>query len=170
MKAGAVVVVPLFSMPGLKRMCLSRPRSRITTSAFLPEMCIARAVIGAPMPTASAPATSLSATFGVNSSGLDARRGISLVIANTAKAEELIPYIKSETSWAERPLEEAVRGNGQLMHPTPRPVSRDVVLERWKEEGIGVLEGEYRRSTLLSSKEWLAKRAVKKFLKGVLGR
>ena len=106
----------------------------------------------------------------VNSSGLDARRGISLVIANTAKAEELISYIKSETSWAERPLEEAVRGNDQLMHPTPRPESRDVVLERWKEEGIGVLEGEYRRSTLLSSKEWLAKRAVKKFLKGVLGR
>ncbi|WP_294375049.1 Coenzyme F420 hydrogenase/dehydrogenase, beta subunit C-terminal domain [uncultured Slackia sp.] len=106
----------------------------------------------------------------VNSSGLDARRGISLVIANTAKAEELIPYIKSETSWAERPLEEAVRGNDQLMHPTPRPESRDVVLERWKEEGIDVLEDEYRRSTLISSKEWLAKRAVKKFLKGVLGR
>ena len=106
----------------------------------------------------------------VNSSGLDARRGISLVIANTAKAEELIPYIKSETSWAERPLEEAVRGNDQLMHPTPRPESRDVVLERWKEEGIGVLEDEHRRSTLLSSKKWLAKRAVKKFLKGVLGR
>ena len=106
----------------------------------------------------------------VNSSGLDARRGISLVIANTAKAEELIPYIKSETSWAERPLEEAVRGNDQLMHRTPRPESRDVVLERWKEEGIDVLEDEYRRSTLISSKEWLAKRAVKKFLKGVLGR
>lgn len=106
----------------------------------------------------------------VNSSGLDARRGISLVIANTAKAEELIPYIKSETSWAERPLEEAVRGNDQLMHPTPRPESRDVVLERWKEEGIGVLEDEYRRSVSLSSKKWLAKRAIKKAVKGVLGK
>ena len=63
-----------------------------------------------------------------------------------------------------------MRGNDQLMHPSPRPESRDVVLERWKEEGIGVLEDEYRRSTLLSSKKWLAKRAVKKFLKGVLGR
>ena len=106
----------------------------------------------------------------VGGSGLDTRRGISVVIANTAKAEALIPCIKSETSWAERPLEEAVRGNDQLMHPSPRPESRDVVLERWKEEGIGVLEDEYRRSTLLSSKKWLAKRAVKKFLKGVLGR
>lgn len=106
----------------------------------------------------------------VNSSGLDARRGISLVIANTAKAEELIPYIKSETSWAERPLEEAVRGNDQLMHPTPRPESRDIVLERWKEEGIGVLEDEHRRSVSLSSKKWLAKRAIKKAVKGVLGK
>ena len=106
----------------------------------------------------------------VGSSGLDARRGISVVIANTLKAEGLIPYIKSETSWAERPLEEAVHGNDQLMHPTPRPEPRDVVLKRWKEEGIGVLENEYRRSTTLSSKKWLAKRAVKKFLKGVFGR
>ena len=106
----------------------------------------------------------------VGGSGLDARRGISVVIANTAKAETLIPYIKSETSWAERPLEEAVCGNDQLMHPSPRPESRDVVFERWKEEGIGVLEDEYRRSTLLSSKKWLAKRAVKRFLKGVFGR
>lgn len=106
----------------------------------------------------------------VNSSGLDARRGISLVIANTAKAEELIPYIKSETSWAERPLEEAVRGNDQLMHPTPRPESRDVVLKRWKEKGIGVLESEYRRETSISSKKWLAKRAIKIAVKRVLGK
>lgn len=106
----------------------------------------------------------------VGGSGLDARRGISVVIANTAKAETLIPYIKSETSWAERPLEEAVRGNDQLRHPSLRPESRDVVLERWKEEGIGVLEDEYRRETLMSSRKWLAKRAMKIAVKGVLGK
>lgn len=106
----------------------------------------------------------------VGGSGLDARRGISVVIANTAKAEALIPYVKCETSWAERPLEEAVRGNDQLMHPSPRPESRDVVLERWKEEGIGVLEGEFRREASTSSKKWLAKRAIKKVIKGVLGK
>lgn len=106
----------------------------------------------------------------IGGSGLDARRGISVVIANTAKAEALIPYVKCETSWAERPLEEAVRGNDQLMHPSPRPESRDVVLERWKEEGIGVLEGEFRREASTSSKKWLAKRAIKKVIKGVLGK
>ena len=106
----------------------------------------------------------------VEASGLDSRRGISVIIANTEKAEVLTPYIKQETAWAERPLEEAIRGNDQLMHPTPRPESRSVVLDRWLEEGIGVLEDEYRRSIRLSSKKWLVKRSVKKFLKGVLGR
>lgn len=105
-----------------------------------------------------------------DAAGLDPKRGISVVIANTEKAESLVPYIKGESSWAERPLDEAVRGNDQLMRPTPRPKARDVVLERWKGEGIGALEDEYRRSTSTSSKKWLAKRAVKKLVKGVLGR
>lgn len=106
----------------------------------------------------------------VDASGLDPRHGISVIIANTEKAVALVPYIKEEAAWAERPLEEAIRGNDQLMHPTPRPEARDIVLDRWLEEGIGVLEDEYRRSTRLSSKKWLVKRSVKKILKGVLGK
>lgn len=106
----------------------------------------------------------------VDASGLDPRHGISVIIANTEKAVALVPYIKEEAAWAERPLEEAIRGNEQLMHPTPRPEARDIVLDRWLEEGIGVLEDEYRRFTRLSSKKWLVKRSVKKILKGVLGK
>lgn len=106
----------------------------------------------------------------VADSGLDPRHGISVIIANTEKAEALISHIKQETAWAERPLEEAIRGNDQLMHPTPRPKARDVVLERWRREGIGALEEEYRRSISLSSKKWITKRAIKKFVKEVLGR
>lgn len=102
--------------------------------------------------------------------GLEPRHGISVVIANTSKAESLIPYIKSATSWAERPLEEATSGNDQLMHPSLRPENRDIVLERWLTEGIEVLEGEYRRATAVTSRKWLMKRAFKKALKGVLGR
>ena len=106
----------------------------------------------------------------LESAGLDARRGISLVIANSERAEGLVPYIKEKTLWAERPLDEAVRGNDQLMHPTPRPDARDEVLDRWLAGGIGALEGEYERKTRLSSRKWLLKRKVKKTLKGVLGR
>lgn len=106
----------------------------------------------------------------VDGSGLDVSHGVSVVIANDVKAEGLIPYIKGETSWAERPLEEALNGNDQLMHPTLRPDSRDVVLDRWLVEGVGVLEDEYRREVLFSSGKWLAKRSVFKALKGVLSR
>ena len=106
----------------------------------------------------------------VAGAGLNPHHGISVVIANTSKAESLIPYIKSVTSWAERPLEEAVRGNDQLMHPSLRPENRDVVLERWLAEGIEALEDEYRRATVVTSRKWLAKRALKKALKGALGR
>ena len=106
----------------------------------------------------------------LGSSGLDARRGISLVIANTERAEGLISYIKGETVWAERPLEEAIYGNDQLMHPTPRPGARDEVLDRWLAEGIGALEEEYAWTTAVSSKKWLVKRKLKKGLKRVLGK
>ena len=102
--------------------------------------------------------------------GLDPQHGISVIIANTEKAKSLVPYIKGQTSWAVRSLDEAMRGNDQLMHPTPRPEARDLVLERWKEGGIETLEEEYRHSTAFSSKKWLAKRAVKKLMKEVLGR
>ena len=106
----------------------------------------------------------------VDDSGLDPRHGISVIIANTEKAEALVPYVKDEMTCAERPLEEAIRGNDQLMHPTPRPEARDIVLARWRVEGIGTLEDEYRRSTSLSSKKWITKRAIKKLVKEVFGR
>ena len=106
----------------------------------------------------------------LETSGLNAERGVSLVIANTEKAASLISYVKEETVWVERPLEEGIQGNAQLMHPTPRSTMRDEVLDRWLDEGIGVLESEYRRATAFSSIRWLMKRLIKRILRGVLGR
>lgn len=102
--------------------------------------------------------------------GLDPRGGISLVVANTARGEEALRAVKEACRWAERPLEEAVAGNDQLRHPTPRLAERDEVLEDWKARGIAALETEYRRKTARGRRAWLAKRAVKRFLKGVLSR
>ncbi len=102
--------------------------------------------------------------------GLDPRGGISLVMANTAKGEAAIKAIKDSSRWADRPMEEAVAGNDQLRHPTPRSDERDAVLEEWKARGIGALEDAYRRETTWGRRVWLAKRAVKRLLKGVLRR
>ena len=102
--------------------------------------------------------------------GLDPRKGISLVVANTAKGEAALRTVKDSSRWAERPIGEALAGNDQLRHPTPRPSARDVILEEWKALGIAALEGAHRRETAWSRRAWLAKRAVKRLLKGVLRR
>ena len=102
--------------------------------------------------------------------GLDPSGGISLVIANNDRGEAAVQSIKDESYWAERPLEEAAIGNDQLRHPTPRPAARDVVLEEWAESGIGDLEERYRRETAWRRRVWLAKRVVKKVLRGMIHR
>lgn len=102
--------------------------------------------------------------------GVSPRRGISLVITNTAKGKEAVQAIKDVSRWVERPLEEAIAGNDQLCHPTPRTAARDEVLKDWKARGITSLELEYRRKTAWERRTWLTKRAVKKLLKGVLRR
>lgn len=102
--------------------------------------------------------------------GLDPRRGISLVIANTVKGRAVLQVLKEVSRWAERPLEEAVAGNDQLRHPTHRTATRDEILEDWKSRGIAALESDFRRRTAWGRRTWLAKRAVKKLLKGVLRR
>lgn len=102
--------------------------------------------------------------------GMDPRWGISLVIANSAKGEEALRIVKEGSRWVERPIEEAIAGNDQLRHPTPRTAARDEVLEEWKTRGISALQSEYRRETAWERRAWLVRRAVTRLLKGVLRR
>lgn len=102
--------------------------------------------------------------------GLSPRRGVSLAIANTRAGERALEVLEASSLWAERPLAEALAGNDQLRHPTSRPAGRDVLLERWREEGAAPLVGEYRRETAGERRTWLAKRALKRIARKVLGR
>lgn len=102
--------------------------------------------------------------------GLKSKQGISLVIVNTAKGESALCAVKNASQWAERPLEEAVAGNDQLRHPTTRTAERDRILADWKARGIAAVESDYRRETAWRRRAWLAKRFIKKRLKGVLSR
>lgn len=106
----------------------------------------------------------------VEDAGLDPRCGISLVLANTDKARGLLPMIKGSSTWAERDAREAIAGNDQLMHPAPRPQTRDSVLADWRARGIAELEREYRDATKSAAARWKAKRSVKKCIKSVLGK
>lgn len=110
--------------------------------------------------------------WGIDSAdaGLDPRRGISLVLANSHKGRELLPVIKKSSTWAERDALEAVAGNDQLRHPTPRPKERDAILKRWRERGIESLEDQYRRETGHSAMRWRVLRLLKRVLRPLLRR
>lgn len=110
--------------------------------------------------------------WGIDSAdaGLDPRRGISLVLANSHKGCGLLSVIKSSSTWVERDALKAVAGNDQLMHPTVRPAARDAILADWKERGIAALEREYRNDTKSAAAAWRAKRAVKRCVKSILGK
>ena len=96
--------------------------------------------------------------------------GISLVIVNTARGEMELDVIKNASRWSDRPLTEAIAGNDQLRHPTMRTSARDTILKDWKNRGIDALESEFFHRTAWSRRVWLAKRVVKKLLKGMLNR
>ena len=59
---------------------------------------------------------------------------ISCVLVNTDRGLQLIQKLIFENKiWAiERPIEEAIAGNGQLRRPTPRPCMRKIFLKRMK--------------------------------------
>lgn len=62
-------------------------------------------------------------------------RGVSLMLASTPKGEALIERAKPYLIWERRTVEEAIRGNGQLMHAFPVPTSRALFLRRYPEIG-----------------------------------
>lgn len=50
----------------------------------------------------------------------DHKKGISVILPTSSKGIELIEAIKSNVYITERPVEEAIKGNKQLQHPTKR--------------------------------------------------
>lgn len=69
-------------------------------------------------------------------------KGVSLLLANTDKAAALMPKLK-DLFVEERPLEEAVKGNGNLEHCSGRPAGRDTYFEDAMRMPIGELVKKY---------------------------
>lgn len=58
-------------------------------------------------------------------------RGVSLMLVNTEKGQVAINGIRPYAQMEERPVSEAIRGNGQLQHPSKRPSERDRFLQQY---------------------------------------
>lgn len=66
----------------------------------------------------------------------DIRKGISLILINSDRGEELFDIVKKEFQIELRDLKEAVAGNSNLNHPTQRPHNKDLFIARYKKYGL----------------------------------
>lgn len=61
--------------------------------------------------------------------------GVSLLLPSTEKGVWLFEKAKKYMQWELRHVDEAVRGNGQLMKPSSRPVERDSFIQEYEKQG-----------------------------------
>lgn len=62
--------------------------------------------------------------------------GVSLVLINNEKGNKFFNEIKDKIFFENRPLKEAINGNDQLRHPTPKHKKHDLFLDIYLKNGI----------------------------------
>jgi len=66
----------------------------------------------------------------------DAKNGCSVIIVNSKKGKKLFDLCKGDFVFFERTLEEAIRENGQLNHPSVPHKRRDIFLKKYTKKGF----------------------------------
>lgn len=69
--------------------------------------------------------------WGLKKCSVPTTEGVSLLLANTQKGLRFINEFREKFILCERPVEEAIKGNGQLLHPSFRPNERDLFLNTY---------------------------------------
>ena len=69
--------------------------------------------------------------WGLKKCAVPTTEGVSLLLPNTQKGLMAINEFKENFIICERPVDEAINGNGQLLHPSLRPKERDVFLSTY---------------------------------------
>ena len=69
--------------------------------------------------------------WGLNRCKVPQANGVSLLLINTEKGMALAKDSLRETIWEERPVSEAINGNGQFIHPSAMPDDREQFLKEY---------------------------------------
>lgn len=67
---------------------------------------------------------------------LDLSAGVSLILINSLKGNELFNAIKGKIVYEEHSIEDAVLNNANLRRPTPRPKEKDLFFQKWHMAGL----------------------------------
>lgn len=89
-------------------------------------------------------------------------KGVSLVIVNTKKGENIFDNIKEKITSIERKIEEAVEKNPNLVKPTKEPIERETFWEQYKNKGIEFILKQYGRYNFKCITKDIIKRILKK--------
>ena len=74
--------------------------------------------------------------WGLKKCAFTTTEGVSLLLSNTQKGLRAINEFKENFIICERPVEEAINGNGQLLHPSFRPKERDIFLNTYPNNSL----------------------------------
>lgn len=64
------------------------------------------------------------------------KNGVSVVLINSQLGDKIFNEIKNKIFFEKRSLEEAVAGNNQLQHPTPKHKNHDLFMELYLKKGL----------------------------------
>ena len=70
---------------------------------------------------------------------LETKDGYSVILVNSSKGEELLGQVKDRLKLYETDLISAVKGNGNLSHPSEKPATREDIYKRVEEEGYAAV-------------------------------
>ncbi len=76
--------------------------------------------------------------WGYKGKAVPSGKGISLIMPNTAKGQRLVEMVKPFMLMEERPVSEAINGNGQLKHPSACPSERTAFISGYARYGEDV--------------------------------
>ena len=76
--------------------------------------------------------------WGYQGTAIPRGKGVSLIMPNTAKGQRLVEMVRPHMLMEERPVAEAVDGNGQLKRPSTCPPERAAFVSGYARQGEAV--------------------------------
>lgn len=78
-----------------------------------------------------------------NGGVFDEKKGISFCLVNSQRGAELFEKISSEINYADSDFETISKQNGNLLKPTTMPLSRNEIMELYKQKGYEAVDQLY---------------------------
>lgn len=95
------------------------------------------------------------------------KKGISVLFTNTQAGDLFFEKVKTKCHWEKIEKDIAFYNNGNLMHPTKRPIEKGNLIKIYNSEGYQGLDKFWKRSIRFHKKYWISPK-IKWYIKKIL--